>query len=74
MRMLVSAVSYCHDQNVVHRDIKLQNIVLNNKESIQDGVKLIDFGIAGWAERKLEEHKAGTLRYCPPELLNHDSF
>lgn len=44
-RQLISAVVYCHNNCIIHRDIKLENIVLEttNSDSI---VKLIDFGDA----------------------------
>jgi serine/threonine protein kinase len=31
----------------VHRDLKLENILLNEEKSIDSGLRLIDFGIAG---------------------------
>lgn len=38
-KQLVDAVSHCHENNCVHGDIKLSNIVLKNGH-----IKLIDFG------------------------------
>ena len=43
MRQLVEAVKYCHQHGVVHRDIKLENILIDDKNKI----KLTDFGLAG---------------------------
>ena len=42
MRQVLSAVAYIHSNGVVHRDIKLDNILLDS----QLKVKLIDFGFA----------------------------
>ena len=50
MIQLLSAVSYMHSQNILHKDIKLENIVVvspvtkENLNKIQ--IKLIDFGLS----------------------------
>jgi serine kinase len=41
-RQIMSAVAYCHSQDVAHRDLKCENILLDEKFN----VKLIDFGFA----------------------------
>lgn len=41
-RQIISAVAYCHSQEVAHRDLKCENILLDEKFT----VKLIDFGFA----------------------------
>ena len=42
-RQIVQAVNYCHYINVTHRDIKLENIMLDESE---ERVKLVDMGFA----------------------------
>lgn len=74
IQQVIQAIEYCHSKNIVHRDIKLDNILLNEKGDPSKGIKIIDFGISAKLQLSFEEHKAGTFRYCPPELLNEESF
>ena len=63
---LVDAVAYLHDQNIVHRDIKDENIVLDDRFNI----KMIDFGAAKpMVEGELFSTFSGTIEYCSPEIL-----
>ena len=42
---IMSAISYCHEKGVVHRDMKLENILFAN-ESEDSPIKIIDFGLS----------------------------
>jgi len=42
---LISIISYLHENGVVHRDIRLPNVVINDSK-----VYLLDFGLARWAD------------------------
>ena len=54
MRQIVSGIHYLHSRNILHRDIKLDNILVNfdseedrkNKNMLKAKVKIIDFGFA----------------------------
>uniref|UniRef100_A0A3B0MU24 Cyclin-dependent kinase 2 homolog n=1 Tax=Theileria annulata TaxID=5874 RepID=A0A3B0MU24_THEAN len=67
MRQLFRALNYCHNNNVLHRDLKTANLLMD-----QDGViKLADFGLARFLPhgRGLLTNRVVTLWYRSPELL-----
>ncbi|KAI9357615.1 kinase-like domain-containing protein [Zopfochytrium polystomum] len=62
-RQVVDAVGYCHTKNFVHRDLKLENILLT--EELQ--VKVIDFGFTRqYNEKKLLDTYCGSSAYAAP--------
>lgn len=69
---LVGAVAYVHQQNCVHRDLKLENILLDKHEN----VKLLDFGFAREYEGKTNylQTFCGTICYSAPEMLKGEKY
>lgn len=67
---LLSAVEYCHRNNVVHRDLKPENFLLVSKDPDSD-LKVIDFGLSKKFETGEEMHaRVGTPYYIAPEVLD----
>lgn len=62
-KQLMNAIYHCHKRSVVHRDIKLDNILID----VENKVKLADFGFA--EEGKTLKDMVGTLKYMAPEVL-----
>lgn len=63
---LISAVSYCHENGIVHRDLKIENVLIDTKGD----VKLVDFGLSNFFDPsdKLKTF-CGSLYFAAPELL-----
>jgi serine/threonine protein kinase len=45
-RQLISAIGYCHDNHVVHRDLKLENVLLHCEPGRPMLLKIADFGFS----------------------------
>ena len=65
-QQLINALFYLHSQNIAHRDIKIDNILLDQNKNL----KLIDFGLSTkYQENKLLDQPCGTIVYSAPEVL-----
>ena len=72
---MAKGLQYCHANDIVHCDLKPDNILLNlsSDNKIVD-LKLADFGFAFKAsiDRKSGDDSRGTLIYSAPEMLWED--
>ena len=64
-REACEALQYVHEQQIVHRDVKPQNLIDSDP-----GVVLVDFGVA----RELEEEESGTVGIGTPRFMAPEVF
>ncbi|CAM4535798.1 unnamed protein product [Leuciscus chuanchicus] len=71
MRQVIYAAALCCSRGVLHRDIKMENLLVNT-ETLE--VKLIDFGCGDLMKSSYYKNYSGTARYCPPEYLEKGKY
>lgn len=72
---IVGAVDYLHRFNVAHRDLKLENILLDQNLN----VKIADFGMAAWqistsGATGLMNTSCGSPHYAAPEIIRGEPY
>ena len=66
-QQLINALYYLHSQNITHRDIKIDNLLLDKNSDL----KLIDFGLSTkYRDDRLLNQPCGTVVYAAPEVLD----
>jgi serine/threonine protein kinase len=70
-RQILYGLAHCHCRSVMHRDIKLDNILLDKNSNF----KICDFGIAKIIGRGVKvREQCGTPAYLAPEIMNEDGY
>ncbi|XP_069802474.1 serine/threonine-protein kinase SIK2-like [Dendropsophus ebraccatus] len=68
---ILSAVEYCHKQNIVHRDLKTENLLLSDNMN----VKLADFGFGNfYMEGRPLSTWCGSPPYAAPEVFQGKEY
>uniref|UniRef100_A0A915Q462 Protein kinase domain-containing protein n=1 Tax=Setaria digitata TaxID=48799 RepID=A0A915Q462_9BILA len=66
-RQITSAILYCHKHKVAHRDLKLENILLD----ADNNAKIADFGLSNYfSDKTLLNTFCGSPLYASPEIIN----
>ncbi|KAH0886778.1 LOW QUALITY PROTEIN: hypothetical protein HID58_062874 [Brassica napus] len=73
-QQLISSVAFCHSRGVYHRDLKLENLLLDD----EGNVKVSDFGLSVVSEQlrqeKICQTFCGTPAYLAPEVLTRKGY
>ncbi|KAL3791803.1 hypothetical protein HJC23_002434 [Cyclotella cryptica] len=69
VQQIISAVSYLHSKNIIHRDLKLENFLFQD-ESNDSELKMIDFGLSKhFHVGELQHERVGTPYTVSPEVI-----
>lgn len=66
MKKALTALEFIHNNNIVHRDIKHNNILIDEQKRI---VRVIDFGMSKWQYTAAQHSTKATIVFKAPELL-----
>ena len=70
-KQLLLSLKYIHSKNIIHRDIKLDNILID----LNNNIKLCDFGVGKQIrENELLKEQCGTPAYIAPEILENRGY
>ncbi|KAK9147141.1 hypothetical protein Sjap_007044 [Stephania japonica] len=73
-QQLIDAVSYCHDKGVYHRDLKLENVLID----AEGNIKVSDFGLSALPQQLKEDGllhtTCGSPHYVAPEVLANKGY
>jgi len=70
MVQLAAALIFCHSKGVAHRDVKLDNIMIDSAGNI----KLIDFGLCKTVDASSCKEEVGSIEYVAPEVIKKKGY
>ena len=70
-KQIIEGLKYCHSKNILHRDIKLDNILLSS----EGDVKICDFGVSKLVRNgEIMTEQCGTPAYISPEVFENKGY
>lgn len=70
-KQIVYGLGHCHCRSVLHRDIKLDNILMDG----EGGVKICDFGVSRLVKNNhIIKEQCGTPAYLAPEIIIDEGY
>ena len=70
-KQIILALKYIHQNNIVHRDIKLDNILID----LDNNIKICDFGVSRIINKNdVMLEQCGTPAYIAPEILLNEGY
>lgn len=76
MSQLILSIKEIHNRGIVHRDIKLDNILVGNYDEENIEVKIADFGLADEIIPPMTRliQRCGSPGYMAPEILRSEGY
>lgn len=69
-RQIIYGIDYLHTNCICHRDLKLENILLDK----DNNVKICDFGLAKWVSDEMTGTACGSPHYTAPEIIKLEHY
>ena len=76
IKQIITAIHYMHEAGIIHRDLKVENLLLDEFNNI----KIIDFGLSNFIHHpdnmtvNMVQTQCGSPAYAAPELLGHKNY